>query len=106
MKLKEAIKLVLDEAETSALGDLSENENSQEVIKALDVVRDFYENQGKHFKNRTINEFNCGHHNHSDFCDDKDKMVDFNELTKEEFLSSYSYITEEEYNLTRMKQNS
>tara|TARA_R110000823_G_scaffold18402_2_gene57688 strand:+ start:730 stop:900 length:171 start_codon:yes stop_codon:yes gene_type:complete len=41
-----------------------------------------------------------------DFCDDKDKMIDFNELTKEEFLSSYSYITEEEYNLTRMKQNS
>ena len=106
MKLSEAIELVLDEAETSALGDLAENENSQEVIKALEVVRDFYDNHGKHFKNFSINEFDCGQHNHSDFCDDKDKMIDFKELTKEEFLSSYSYITEEEYNLTRMKQNS
>ncbi len=106
MKLKEAIELVLDEAETSALGDLAENENSVEVIKALEVVRDFYDNHGKHFKNFSINEFDCDHHNHSDFCDDKDKMIDFNELTKEDFLSSYSYITEEEYNLTRMKQNS
>ena len=35
MKLSEAIELVLDEAETSALGDLAENENSQEVMKAL-----------------------------------------------------------------------
>jgi len=106
MKLKEAIELVLDEAETSALGDLAENENSVEVIKALEVVRDFYDNHGKHFKNFSINEFDCDHHDHSDFCDDKDKMIDFNELTKEDFLSSYSYITEEEYNLTRMKQNS
>ena len=106
MKLKEAIELVLDEAETSALGDLAENENSVEVIKALEVVRDFYDNHGKHFKNFSINEFDCDHHDHSDFCDDKDKMIDFNELTKEDFLSSYSYITEEEYNFTRMKENS
>ena len=106
MKLSKAIELVLDEAETSALGDLCENDNSQEVIKALDVVRDFYDNHGKHFRNHTTNEFDCQIHTHSDFCDDKDKMLDFNELTKEEFLSSYSYITEEEYNLTRMKQNS
>tara|TARA_R110000765_G_scaffold226641_1_gene330575 strand:- start:465 stop:785 length:321 start_codon:yes stop_codon:yes gene_type:complete len=106
MRLSEAIELVLDEAETSALGDLSENKNSQEVIKALDVVRDFYDNHGKRFRNYTTNELECSTHAHSDFCDDKDKMVDFNELTKEEFLSSYSYTTEEEYNLTRMKQNS
>ena len=40
----------------------------------------------------------------SDFCDDKEKMLDFRELSKDEFLSSYSYITEEEYNFTRMRE--
>ena len=34
------------------------------------------------------------------FADDKEKMVDFKNLTKEEFLFSYSYLTEEEYDLT------
>ena len=35
-----------------------------------------------------------------DFCDDEEKMADFNKLTKQEFLDSYSYLTEEEYQLT------
>ena len=35
------------------------------------------------------------------FIDDKEKMRDFYELTKEEFLASYSYLTEEEYDATR-----
>ncbi len=34
------------------------------------------------------------------FLDDEDKMMDIRVLTKEEFLSSYSYLTEEEYNET------
>ena len=34
------------------------------------------------------------------FADDTEKMIDFYALTKEEFLSSYSYLTEEEYNAT------
>lgn len=34
------------------------------------------------------------------FVDDKEKMRDFKELTKEEFLFSYSYLTEEEYDAT------
>ena len=37
---------------------------------------------------------------YTDFLDDKEKMRDFKKLTKEEFLKSYSYLTEEEYNLT------
>ena len=36
----------------------------------------------------------------TDFTDDKEKMVDFNKLTKQEFLDSYSYLTEQEYELT------
>ena len=40
----------------------------------------------------------------TDFINDTEKMLDFDTLTKEEFLASYSYLTELEYNLTRMKQ--
>ena len=34
------------------------------------------------------------------FTDDEEKMKDFYELSKEEFLRSYSYMTEEEYDAT------
>lgn len=34
------------------------------------------------------------------FLDDKEKMADFAILSKEEFLASYSYLTEEEYDAT------
>lgn len=34
------------------------------------------------------------------FLDDNEKMVDFVMLSKEEFLASYSYLTEEEYDMT------
>ena len=40
-----------------------------------------------------------------DVCDDAEKMNDFHVLTKEEFLSSYSYLKEAEYNITRAKVN-
>lgn len=36
----------------------------------------------------------------ANFIDDEEKMADFYELTKEEFLMSYSYLTEEEYDNT------
>jgi len=37
------------------------------------------------------------------FIDDKDKMIDFKILSKEEFLNSYSYLTEKEYDDTKKK---
>ena len=40
---------------------------------------------------------------YSDFMDDGDKMVDFFKLSKEEFLKSYSYLKEEEYDATLKK---
>lgn len=43
--------------------------------------------------------------NYKDFTDDKEKMRDFKLLTRTEFLSSYSYLTEEEYDLTKQKEN-
>ena len=36
----------------------------------------------------------------SDFMGDAEKMFDFVLLGKEDFLASYSYLTEEEYDLT------
>ena len=36
----------------------------------------------------------------TDFMDDKEKMRDFKKLTREEFLNTYSYLHEEEYDLT------
>lgn len=38
-----------------------------------------------------------------DFTDDHEKMRDFFALTKEEFLASYSYLDEQEYDLTAAK---
>lgn len=35
------------------------------------------------------------------FIDDEEKMADYWDLTKEQFLFSYSYLTEEEYEATR-----
>ena len=37
---------------------------------------------------------------YTSFIDDKEKMIDFIHLSKADFLASYSYLTEEEYNLT------
>ena len=38
--------------------------------------------------------------NATDFTDDVEKMHDFYNMCKEEFLKSYYYLTEEEYDLT------
>ena len=38
--------------------------------------------------------------NYKSFIDDKEKMRDFYILSKQEFLQSYSYLTESEYDLT------
>lgn len=35
------------------------------------------------------------------FLDDREKMIDFYGLTKSEFLKSYSYLTESEYDATK-----
>lgn len=40
---------------------------------------------------------------YTDFFTDNEKMNDFFELSKDEFLESYSYLTEIEYDLTMEK---
>jgi hypothetical protein len=37
------------------------------------------------------------------FINDEEKMVDFFNISKDEFLQSYSYLNEKEYNLTLNK---
>lgn len=41
----------------------------------------------------------------SNFLDDREKMSDFRWLSKEKFLESYSYLTEEEYDNTKLLQD-
>jgi hypothetical protein len=41
----------------------------------------------------------------TDFTDDEEKMRDFFTLDKKRFLEMYSYLTEEEYILTKNKLN-
>jgi len=41
--------------------------------------------------------------NNLNFYDDAEKMADFRKISKEEFLKSYSYLTELEYKLTALE---
>ena len=40
--------------------------------------------------------------NNLNFYDDAEKMADFRKISKEEFLKSYSYLTEQEYDNKKM----
>ena len=100
MNFREAIGIVLDEAEVSAIGE-STDEN-QKVLDACKIVDQFVRWLPQDFTNdkapsrQRLTKY-------TDFFDDEEKMKDFNDLSKEEFLKSYSYLTEAEYNLTRLK---
>ena len=97
MNFLKAINMVLNEAESSALGD-----NNEEVLDACEVVNQFIKYLPEEFTNdKTPNMIKTK--TYTDFCDDAEKMIDFVNLSKREFLSSYSYLTEIEYNLTRSK---
>ena len=53
-----------------------------------------------------VNKTNCLQSlSQSNFLDDDEKMADFEILTKEEFLTSYSYLTEQEYDNTKREVN-
>jgi len=47
MNLEEAMELVLNEAEVSALGDKSDQQ--KKLLGAVEVVRSFYKEYGHHF---------------------------------------------------------
>jgi len=52
MKLEEAIYLVLNEAEISALGDKSDEQIK--ILGAVEVVQAFFEEHGHHFSDFSI----------------------------------------------------
>ena len=102
MNFIEAINIVLNEAEVSALGERTDEH--LRVLKACEVVSQFIKYLPEEFTNdKTPNMIKKT--KYTDFCNDEEKMVDFKRLNKNDFLSSYSYITELEYNLTRKKYN-
>jgi hypothetical protein len=96
MELRTAIELVLNEAEASALG-----ENNQETLEAVTLLHDFLDWVADDVKmwDETIQQ-----HESHDFMQDQNKMLDFNELSKQEFLDKHPFTTEEEYNITRINQ--
>lgn len=97
MNFSDAIWLVVREAESSALG-----ENNNETLDACNIVKEFIRYLPSDFENDdTPNKQRISEY--SDFCNDPQKMSDFEKLSKREFLDSYSYLHELEYNLTRMK---
>jgi hypothetical protein len=51
MNLEKAFELVLNEAESSALGD-----NSKEVLEAVELLQNFYEQYGHQFENYETNQ--------------------------------------------------
>lgn len=97
MKLRDAIDVVLNEAESSALG-----ENNQEIMEAIALLHDFLEwvaDDIKIWDEMTNDGFIL-----QDFLNDANKMKDFELLDKQEFLKKHPFIKEKEYNLTRLKQ--
>jgi|9_EtaG_2_1085328.scaffolds.fasta_scaffold03150_7 hypothetical protein len=103
MNFKEALSIVVDEAEVSAIGE-STDEHA-EVLKACEVVQEFINHLPSNFTYDKNPKADFKSVKYTDFCNDEEKMKDFNILSKEEFLKSYSYLHEVEYNLTRIKES-
>ena len=96
MNFKKAINIVINEAEYRLL-----DHGSIEVFEACRVVEQFVNYLPDDFTNdRTPNMKKKAY---TDFYNDTEKMKDFRNLTKDDFLQSYSYLHETEYNLTRIK---
>ena len=98
MNFSDAIYLVVRKAENCAL-----RSDDTKSLEACEVVKQFISYLPNSFENdQTPNMQKLGEY--TDFYDDEEKMKDFQKLSKDEFLASYSYLVEEEYNLTRMKE--
>ena len=52
MKLEEALYIVINEAEISALGDKSDEQ--LKILGAVELVQAFYEEHGHHFANFSL----------------------------------------------------
>ena len=97
MELRQAIDLVLNEAESSALGD-----GNNEVLEAVTLLYDFLDWVADDVK--MWDQYNSGGYRIQSFLDDEQKMHDFQELSKQEFLNKHPFTSEDEYNTTRREQ--
>ena len=97
MNFRESIEFLLNEIELNKTMIADKN-----IKKSCDIVRSFLNHIPIGSFNNSI-QVEESQKNLRDFCDDDEKMSDFNLLSKDEFLNSYSYISETEYNLTRIK---
>lgn len=52
VNLEQAIEIVINEAEVSALGDKSDEQ--MKILGAVEVVQAFYEEHGHHFSNFSV----------------------------------------------------
>ena len=102
MNFKEALGVVVNEAEISAIGDRTDEH--LRVLKACEVVQEFLNHLPSNFTYDKNPKADFKKIKYTDFFDDEEKMKDFRKLSKEEFLKSYSYLHEIEYNLTRIKE--
>lgn len=96
MELRKAISLVLNEAESSALGD-----GNNEVLDSVTLLHDFFDWVADDVK--VWDKFVAEEYKMDSFLEDKERMSDFHELSKAEFLNKYPFTTEEEYNITRIE---
>jgi 2-polyprenyl-3-methyl-5-hydroxy-6-metoxy-1,4-benzoquinol methylase len=97
MELRQAIDIVLNEAETSALGD-----GNNEALEAVTLLHEFLEWVADDVK--AWDKFAEDGYVIQSFLDDKERMNDFQELSKDQFLNKYPFTSEEEYNLTRVEE--
>ena len=97
MNFSDALYLVLRKAENCSL-----RSDDTKTLDACHVVKQFWNYLPNSFEDDDSPHYQrLGEY--TDFCDDAEKMIDFVNLSKTDFLSSYSYLTEAEYNLTRSK---
>jgi len=97
MELRQAIDFVLNEAETSALGD-----GNNQVLEAVTLLHDFLDWVADDVK--IWDKYTDEGYRIQSFLDDEQKMHDFDELSKQEFLNKYPFTSEDEYNITRREQ--
>lgn len=108
-KINTITETILDNIQEDALMEILynvvkyavENNHSKTNWTARDFFSDIVSEEllKQLFDEEDTKEFN------QSFAGDAEKMIDFNALTKEEFLQSYSYLTEAEYEATLQEVN-
>ena len=79
--------------------------NCGQLVGVKELWKDFYNPEGFYTQCPDCGctfDIDWDHLKEKMFIDDVAKMDDFKELSKEEFIKTYSYLTEEEYDVTML----